>query len=56
MKNHLIPNQLKENGVEDLVSFDKDALDEIVKYSNELGVRQIERDLAKVCRKIARKN
>ena len=56
MKNHLIPNQLKENGVEELISFDKGALEEIVKYSNELGVRQIERDLAKICRKIARKN
>lgn len=56
MRNHLLPNQMKENGVEDLITFDNDSLEEIVKYSNELGVRQLERDLNKICRKVARKN
>ena len=56
LKNHLLPNQLKESGVEDLVNFENEALKELVKYSNEMGVRQLERNLAKICRKIARKN
>ena len=54
MRNHLLPNQLKECGVEELVEFEKDALKELVKYSNEMGVRNLERNLAKVCRKVAR--
>ena len=39
----------------DLISFKDDAVNEIIKYSNEMGVRQLERDVAKICRKIAYK-
>jgi ATP-dependent Lon protease len=37
--NHLLPNQLKENGVEELIKFENKALEELVKYTNEMGVR-----------------
>jgi ATP-dependent Lon protease len=53
--NHLIPLQIKENGVEGLALFENDGLKEIIQYSNELGVRGLERSISKICRKIARK-
>ena len=53
--NHLIPNQLKESGAEGLVEFKPDGIREIIKYSRELGVRELERKLAKICRKVVRK-
>jgi len=52
----LIPKQIREHGLNsDEVKFSKDAILEIIdKYTREAGVRNLERELANVCRKIAR--
>ena len=38
-----------------MVEFKPDGIREIIKYSRELGVRELERKLAKICRKVVRK-
>ncbi|MCK5193256.1 MAG: endopeptidase La, partial [Desulfobulbaceae bacterium] len=55
-KGFLIPKQLKENGFEDKdISFNPKAILEIVRrYTKEAGVRNLERNIASICRKIAR--
>lgn len=55
-KRHLVPKSLKEHGFQEKeVSFSKDALDLIInRYTRESGVRQLEKKIAKVLRKIAR--
>ena len=51
----LIPKLLKEHGVEKIVNFASPAVKEIiVKYTREAGVRDLERQLAKVVRKNVR--
>ena len=52
----IIPKQIEENGLEWAdVSFRKDAVDEIIHgYTRESGVRNLERQVATVIRKIAR--
>lgn len=52
----LIPKQIKEHGLnEDEVKFTNDAIVEVVdKYTREAGVRNLEREIANICRKIAR--
>ncbi len=52
---YLVPRQIKENGLlPDEVSFTEEALREIVRgYTREAGVRNLEREIGKVCRKIA---
>jgi ATP-dependent Lon protease len=40
----------------DEIQFEDEALKEVIKYSNEMGVRELERKIAKICRKVARKN
>ncbi len=54
---HLLPRQLKENGLKSrLISFTKKALLQIITdYTSEAGVRNLEREIGKVCRKVARK-
>ena len=55
-KRHLIPKQISENGllVKD-IKFDKKAVVKIIgEYTREAGLRQLERDIGKVCRKVAR--
>ncbi len=56
-KRHLVPKQVEENGLEkDDVKFDRKALAKIVgEYTQEAGLRQLEREIGKVCRKVARK-
>jgi ATP-dependent Lon protease len=56
-KRYLLPRQEKENGLyEDELKIDDDALLSIVqKYTREAGVRQLERELGKLSRKVARK-
>src|SRR6476620_9749238 len=56
-KRHLIPKQIEENGLEKKdVSIDKRALARVVgEYTQEAGLRQLERELGKICRKVARK-
>lgn len=55
-KKYLWPKQLNVHGLADRkISIEKDALHEIItKYTKEAGVRNLERNLAGICRKIAR--
>ncbi|RTQ98721.1 endopeptidase La [Halomonas nitroreducens] len=55
-KRYLVPKQLKANGFkDDELSFADDALLELIRYySREAGVRELERQIAKVCRKVLR--
>lgn len=55
-KRHLIPKQVEENGLEKGdVKFDRKALLRIIsEYTQEAGLRQLEREIGKVCRKVAR--
>ncbi len=54
-KRHIIPKQLKNHGLEDKnVSFSDNAVKKIItEYTRESGVRNLERELASICRKIA---
>jgi ATP-dependent Lon protease len=56
-KRYLIPRQMKENGMsEKLLAFEDEAVREIIsQYTREAGVRNLERFLGAVCRKVARK-
>jgi ATP-dependent Lon protease len=56
-KRHLIPKQVEENGLaEAKVSFPDKAIQTIIqKYTREAGLRNLEREIAKVCRKLARR-
>lgn len=55
-KRHIIPKQLKAHGLEDKsVVFKDEALKKIAdEYTKEAGVRNLEREIASVCRKTAR--
>ncbi len=55
----LVPKQLKENGLFEYheVTFQPKAIREVVNYyTRESGVRSLEREVASICRKIARKH
>lgn len=54
---HLVPKQLKEHGLSDKnLIISKPALRDIINYySREAGVRNLERNIANVCRKAAKK-
>ena len=56
-KRYLIPKQMKNNGIEDdeLRISDSAILDTIRYYTREAGVRNLERELAKICRKVVKK-
>ena len=56
-KRHLVPKQLLENGFEPKeISFPKATLEAIVSdYTRESGVRELEKKIGKVLRKVARK-
>jgi ATP-dependent Lon protease len=56
-KKYLLPRQLEESGLSDKeISFTEDAVMSIVsKYTRESGVRQLERQIGAVSRKLARK-
>lgn len=53
---HLIPKQLEENGLSaDNLRFSEGSLGEIVRqYTREAGVRNLEREIANICRKTAK--
>jgi ATP-dependent Lon protease len=55
-KNFLIPRQLEEHGLTgDHLEFEEDALTAIINsYTREAGVRNLEREIASVCRGVAR--
>ncbi len=54
---HLMPKQVKENALnEKLISFTSGSIKKIIsQYTREAGVRNLEREMASVCRKVARK-
>src|ERR1035437_5640250 len=56
-KQFLVPKQIKENGLKSSQAvFEDGALYGLIeKYTREAGVRSLEREIASVCRKIARK-
>ncbi|MFQ6058616.1 MAG: endopeptidase La [Anaerolineae bacterium] len=54
---YLIPRQIKENSLRpEEITFEEDAIREIIRnYTREAGVRNLEREIAGVCRKVATK-
>ncbi|MBU4317133.1 MAG: endopeptidase La [Proteobacteria bacterium] len=52
----LVPKQIKANGLENKkISFSRNSIYTIIqKYTREAGVRNLEREIASICRKIAR--
>ena len=52
----LIPKQIKEHGLkEESVKISDDAVSEIIhQYTREAGVRNLEREITSICRKVAR--
>lgn len=53
---HLIPKQMEENGLENTsFSISRQALQRVIyEYTREAGVRGLEREIARICRKVAR--
>ena len=54
-KNYLIPKQIKENGIDiNCVEFPEASIGYIIKhYTGEAGVRNLERTVSSLCRKVA---
>jgi ATP-dependent Lon protease len=54
-RQHLIPKQMRENGIRDEhISFTEEGIRRIISgYTKEAGLRNLERELAAVCRKVA---
>ncbi|SFQ67935.1 ATP-dependent Lon protease [Halopseudomonas formosensis] len=55
---YLVPKQLKNNGLKkDELAFTEDSLRDLIRYyTREAGVRGLERQIAKVCRKVVREH
>ncbi len=56
-RKHLIPRQMEQNGLnKNLISFTSGAINNIVSlYTREAGVRNLEREIGSICRKVAHK-
>ncbi len=56
-KRYLVPRQTKENGItEKQIAFSDEAIKVIIgKYTREAGLRNLEREVGSVCRKVARR-
>ncbi|MFZ3209621.1 MAG: S16 family serine protease, partial [Geobacteraceae bacterium] len=56
-KRYLVPRQIEENGItEKLVSISSEAIKTIIdKYTREAGLRNLEREIGSICRKVARR-
>ncbi|MBR2736682.1 MAG: AAA family ATPase, partial [Firmicutes bacterium] len=56
-RRHLVPKQIRENGLnKEEISFSEGAVRNMINYyTREAGVRNLEREIGSVCRKIARK-
>ncbi len=55
---HLIPRQLENHGIKDEIAptFTKEGLSGIIRnYTREAGLRNVERSIASICRKVARR-
>jgi len=57
-KRHLVPKQVKENGLTSKeVTFHEGSIKELIRsYTREAGVRNLEREIANILRKVARKH
>ena len=55
-KDYLVPKQVKEHGLKPKnISFSEGAIRKIIRnYTREAGVRNLEREIASLCRKVAR--
>jgi len=55
-RRHLIPKQIEENGLDkNDVKFDRKSITRMIsEYTQEAGLRHLEREIGKVCRKVAR--
>ncbi len=53
---HLIPKQIQANGLNDAeITIDESAVRDVIRYyTREAGVRSLERELARICRKVVR--
>ncbi len=53
---YLMPKQIKENGLkESEIAIEEDAVREIIqRYTREAGVRNLEREISKICRKVVK--
>ena len=55
-KNYLLPKQLKEHGIDSVITINKGALQGIIdSYTHESGVRGLEKQIAKIARVTAKK-
>ena len=55
-KRHLVPKEIRENGLDDeKIRFEDGGLVKIIRdYTREAGLRNLEREIGRVCRKVAR--
>ena len=55
-RRHIIPKQLKEHGLDPYaITFTDEAIMKVIReYTSEAGVRNLEREIASLCRKIAK--
>ncbi len=51
----IIPRQIEQNGLHELIFSQGALLDLIREYTQEAGVRNLEREIANICRKVARR-
>ena len=56
-KRHIVPKQIESHGLKpENVDFSEDSLQELIRrYTREAGVRNMEREISSICRKVARK-
>ena len=56
-RRHLLPKQFEENGITEkyLTITDAAIRDIVIRYTHEAGLRQLEREIGKICRKVARR-
>lgn len=56
-RTYLVPRQIKENGLDpNVTTIDEEAVTTIIsRYTREAGLRNLERSIGKICRKIAKK-
>ncbi|MDD6210696.1 MAG: endopeptidase La [Bacteroidales bacterium] len=53
---HLIPKQMENHGIGEKITFKKDAIRKIIEsYTRESGVRELDKKIAKIMRKMAKK-
>ena len=56
-QDYLVPRQIEANGLtSDEIAFTEEALRDVIRYyTREAGVRNVEREISKICRKVVRK-